>query len=155
MEPGRGQMDGLGTKAGQTRRVQSFVARRPGYQLPRAHRRRCATEKDPLRNHARLRHSIATRRCAQARRGGNPPAESAGDRRGDKPRHFRLRHPATTRQHCVVERVAFEVCPDLFRLHGNRSLHNRSIRRLPGLLRRRKLYRQGFIRRRRFSKDTR
>ena len=87
---------------------------------------------DPLRDHARLRHATAARCRAQTRRRRNSSAQSAAHRSSDQPRRLRLRHPATARQHLARQCIAFEVCANLFRQHRNRSLHDRSVRRLSG-----------------------
>ncbi len=124
-------------KRGQARRVQPPAAWSRRHQLRRQHCRRYVAPLNSLRHNARLRHSTSARRCAEARRRRNSSTQQTTHRRKRQSRNPRLRHSATTRQHLVVECLEFEVCADLFGLYRNRSLHDRLLRRLSGLLRRR------------------
>ena len=151
----RRQMDGLGTKARQAAGVQSAAARRSRHQFHRQRQRMSLAGADPLRDNARLRHAIAPRCGAQADRRGNSSAQSSGSRSDARTGHngYGILQPRVSISLESASRSMF--AQHLLRQHRNRSLHDRGFRRLSGSFRRRKLYRQGSLRRRRLSSSAR
>ena len=67
---------------------------------------------------------LPPRRRPQADRRPRPPAEPAGDRSGDTPRHAGIRHPAAARQRDDGERGRVAVLAALRWPHRRRSVHH-------------------------------
>ena len=134
---GPGLLDGLGTQTRQAVGIQPPAPRRPRHQLRHPQRRPEPGPAHPLCHHPRRRHAAALRRCPPAPRYPGSPAEPAALRPGQGPRRRRLWRVAAARQPDADRRPQIALRPYFRRLGRHRPLHRRSLRRLPGSVRRR------------------
>ena len=139
----------MGAEARQAGRLQPLSPGRRRRRLQHGGGRRGRDPPRALRHHPRRRHGAPARRRSAAGGRAGPPAQPLGLRRRAGPGRLRLRHSAAAGGDIAAERAPLALRVDPVGSSGRRSVHHRSVGRVPGSLRRGELHREGDLRRRR------
>ena len=149
MEPPGTDLDGIRTQAGKACGVEPAPSRRGAGSLFRRRRQDGGPVERPVRDPPRHGYATAARRGAAVRRGHGAPAEPCAVRRADAARLRGARHFAAERGRQPVGHEPFAIRAFVRERTGDRPVHARRLRCVPGRVRRRILHRQGDLRRRR------
>ena len=147
LESARTALDGLRTQTGQAGAVQRAAARRSARAVLRDRRRPGDPADHQVRHHAGHRYRPAARCRPQARRHDGASAEPAAVRSAAGPRGRGLRHSAAAHAHQPAGGQSLALRPAQRGRSGDRPVHARGVRRVPGPVRRGLVRRQRHLRR--------
>ncbi len=149
MEPAGADLDGLRTQAGEARGTEPVSSRRRTGPFFRRRRQDRGSVERQIRDPPRHGYAAAAGLGPPVRRSHGAPAEPRAVRRADGADLRGARHPAAARGRQPVGHEPVAVRAIVRERTGDRPVHARRLRRVPGRVRGRLLHRKGDLRRRR------